>query len=66
MPHHKHSATIIVVGVGGVVGELSASEGRLTHLFATLYLVVAKLAIVSTLGGVFLSARTGMIAPPSS
>ena len=56
MPHYKHSATIAVVGVGGMVGDLSTCEGRLTLLFETLCLVVAKLAIVSTLGGVVLTA----------
>ena len=66
MPHHKHSATIVVVGVGGVLGELSACEGRLTLLFATLSLVIPKLATISALCGVVLTAQYGMAAPPSS
>ena len=49
VPHHKHSATIVVVGVGGVLGELLACEGRLTLLFVTLCLVVAKLTTMLTL-----------------
>ena len=57
MPHYKHSVTIVVVGVGGVVGEFS------TLLFATLCLVVAKLATISALGGVILTTQSGMIAP---
>ena len=61
MPYHKHSTTIFVIGVGGVV-----CEGRLTVLFATLYLIVAELATVSALGRVVLSAWYDMIAPPSS
>ena len=56
---------IVVVGVGGVVGELSACEGRLTLLLVTLSIVVAKLAILSALGGVVLTARSGMAASPS-
>ena len=66
MPHYKHFATIIIVGIGGVVGELSTCDDRLTLLFATLCLIVAKLATISALGRVVLTARSGMAAPPSS
>ena len=63
VPHHKHLAMIVVVGVGGVIYELSACEGQLSLLLATLYLVVVKHATISALGGVVLSARSGMTAP---
>ena len=43
----SHYATIVVVGVGGVIGELSNCEGRLALLFETLCLIVAKHASVS-------------------
>ena len=66
MPHYKHVGTIVVVGVGGIVGELSTCEDSLTLLFAALCLVMAKFSIVSALGGVALTARSGMVAPPSS
>ena len=66
VPHYKHPATIVVVKVGGVVCELSAGEGRLAFLPVTLCLVVAKLVTVSALGGVFWSAQSGMVSPPSS
>ena len=65
MVHYKHSTTIVVVRVEGIVGELSACEDQITHLFATLCLLVAKLSIISALGGVVLTARSGMAAPPS-
>ena len=53
MPHHKHSAMVVVVGVRGVVGDLSAYEGRVTLLFSTLCLVVAKLATIYALTDLF-------------
>ena len=66
MPHYIHFTTIFVVGVRGVVSEFSTCEGQLTLLFATLCLIVAKLATISALGRVVLTARSGMAAPPSS
>ena len=66
VPHHKHSATIVVVGVGGVVCELSACGGRLTLLFPTLCLIVAEFTTISALGGIVLLDGSDMIAPPSS
>ena len=66
MPHYKHFAMIVIVSVGGVVGELSACEGQLALLFATLCLVVAKLTTVSALSGVVLTTLSDMVAPPSS
>ena len=66
MPHHKHSAMIVIVRVGGVVCEFSVCGGGLTLLFPTLYLIVVELTIVSTLSGIVLTAGSGLIAPPSS
>ena len=66
MPHYKHSAMVVVVGVGGVVSELPACEGRLDLLFAKLCLIVVKYTTVSALSGVVLTAQSVMIAPPSS
>ena len=57
---------IVVVGVGGVVCELLTFESRLALLLATFYLAVAKIATVSVLGGVALSARSDMVSSPSS
>ena len=54
MPHYEHTATIIVVRIWGVVGELSAYEGRLTFLLPTLCPVVVEIATIS-----------GMFSPPS-
>ena len=68
MSHYKHFATIVVVrvGVGGVIGDVSAREGRLTLIFTTLCLIVAKLDIISALGGVVMMAWFDMVAPLSS
>ena len=66
VPHHKHSATIVVVGVGGVVCELSACGGRLTLLLPTLCLIVAEFATISILNIVVMLARFVMIAPSST
>ena len=59
----SHYATIVVVGVGGVIGELSNCEGRLALLFATLCLIVAKLATVSALGVLVLTAQSAWLFP---
>ena len=57
---------MVVIGVGGIVGELSTCESQLALLFATLSLVVAKIATISTLSKVVLTTRLGMATPPSS
>ena len=54
---------VVVVGVGGVVGELPAYEGRVTLLFATLCLVVAKLATISALAELFCQLGTAWLLP---
>ena len=66
MAHYKQPAMIGVGGVGGVVCELSAYEDRHALLLVIFFLVVARLATISALGGVVLSARFGMTAPPST
>ena len=66
MPHHINPATIVVVGVRGVVCELLAYEGHLALLLASVCLVVSKLATIFALGEVVLSARSGMTTPPST
>ena len=62
----KKSSTIVVVEVGCVICELSTCESQLVLLFATLSLVVAKIATISTLSKVVLTTRLGMATPPSS
>ena len=66
VPHHEESVVVSVFRVGGVVCELSACKGRLALLLATLCLIVAKLATISALGRVVLSAWSGMVALPST
>ena len=66
MPHHGHSTIILIVRVGGIVGELPTCGSRLTFLFSTLLLMVTELGIVAAFHGVGLPAWSGMKTPPSS
>ena len=45
MSHDEHSAMIVIVGVGGVIGELSASGSRLVHLLSTLFFILADFVV---------------------
>ena len=65
MSHHEHSPMAFIVGVGGVIRELSACGSRLTLLLSILFFVVDDFVAVSVFD-LLLSAWTNMEAPPSS
>ena len=48
MSHHEHSAMVFIVGVVGVIVELSACGSRLTFLLSALFFVVAGFAAIFT------------------
>ena len=64
MSHQEHSAMVFVVGVGGIICELSACGSRFTLLLSTLCFVVADCSAIFAFSGV-LTVQTGMEAPSS-
>ena len=59
MSHHEHSAKVFVVGVGGVIRELSACGSLFTLLLLALFFLVDDFTAISAFSEV-LSAWTGM------
>ena len=59
MSHYKHSSTIIVVGIWGEVGKLSACESRFTFLLLTFCLIVADFVTMSELS--YLGSRSHLL-----
>ena len=82
MPHQEHSATVVVVGVSGVVYrhsvtivvvgvrcvvcELWASSSRVSCLFLALLFIVAVFSVVPAFGWVVTLGWSGVITPPSA
>ena len=64
--HHEHSEMVIIVGVGGVIGDFSACGSRLMLLLSGFFFVVADFTTIPAFDSVVLSAWTGMEAPSSS
>ena len=53
MPHFEHSSMVIIVGVRGILGELSACRRGLTLLPLTLLFMVANFSTVFAFDGLF-------------
>ena len=82
MPHHKHSATVAIVGIRGVVYrhaatiivvgvrcvicELSASRSRVACLFPALLFIVAVFSTVPAFKRVVTLGRSDMMTRPSA
>ena len=64
MSHHKHSSMVVIVGVGGIIGELSACVSRHTLPLSALSFMVADFTAISAFSWVVLSAWTIVKPPP--
>ena len=65
MSHYEHSAMVVIIGIRGIVRELSVGRNRFSFLLSALFFVVVEFSTIPAFDRVVLVAWFGRIAPPS-